>query len=118
MRAKKIAPVKLAPHRKWRFSQTVIEGAPDTQGVYVLWNEQSPLGVGHALGGGDTIQSRLRRHFEHAAASGMPLATHYSWEICREPLRREAELALELRLRRRDPRPPAAHEDPGRTVEP
>ena len=117
MRAKKIAPVKFAPQRKWRFSQTVIEGAPDMKGVYVLWNEQGPLGVGHALGGGDTIQSRLRRHLEHAAASGVPLATHYSWEICREPLRRETELALELKLRRREARPSSTHEDPSRAVE-
>jgi len=93
--------VNSAPHRKWRFAETVIEGAPDTPGVYVLWNGHSPLGVGHALGGDDTIQSRLRKHLEHANAAGVPLATHYSWEMCRHPLLREQELVSELGLRRR-----------------
>jgi hypothetical protein len=95
--------VKFTPHRRWRFVRTVIEGAPDTKGVYVLWDRHAPLGVGHALGGSDTIQSRLAKHYEHASAGGMPLATHYSWEICRDPVKREAELVADLGLRAETP---------------
>lgn len=85
---------------KWRFTPPMIGDAPDTRGVYVLWSHGAPLAVGHARGGDDTIRSRLQAHFAHGEASGMAEVTHYSWEICREPLKREAELVERLGLAR------------------
>lgn len=85
---------------KWRFIEAMIADAPDTRGVYVLWSNGAPLAVGHARGGGDTIRSRLLAHYSHGEASGMREVTHYSWEICRDPLAREAELVDKLGLRR------------------
>ena len=89
----------------------MIEGAPDTQGVYVLWDEHSPLGVGHALGHGDTIQSRLKKHLEHARTTRVALVTHYSWEICRNPLRRQQELESELGFGRHAASAVSRHEE-------
>jgi hypothetical protein len=83
---------------KWRFTQSLVGDAPDFKGVYVLWANDVPLAVGHALGAGDTLRSRLNAHLSHCAAPGMARVTHYSWEFCSDPLRRERELARALGL--------------------
>jgi len=97
---------------KWRFTESMISDAPDQPGAYVLWRDGKPLAVGHALGGHDTIRSRLQAHASHQEGK---LVTHYSWQISRDPLRCEAELAEALGL---GPRPsPAAHEPPARRAD-
>jgi len=83
---------------KWRFEPRLVEDAPDFKGVYVLWDGDTPLAVGHALGRGDTIRSRLFAHLSHAEAPGMASITHYSWEICIDPRKRERELGKALGL--------------------
>ncbi|MBV9190370.1 MAG: hypothetical protein JO292_09165 [Betaproteobacteria bacterium] len=88
---------------RWRFTQLMIQDAPDWKGVYVLWSRGVPLAVGHARGGDDSIRSRLLAHYSRAASAGMANVTHYSWEICSDPLKREAELVEELGLARRAP---------------
>lgn len=87
---------------KWRFTQAMVEDAPDYKGVYVLWSEGVPLAVGHARGGADTIRSRLLAHLAHGAEAGLGPVTHYSWEICGDPLKREAQIAEALELRKRE----------------
>jgi len=87
---------------KWRFTAAMVSDAPDHKGVYVLWADGTPLAVGHARGGADTIRSRLLAHLEHGAEAGLRQVTHYSWELCSEPLKREAQIAEALELRRRD----------------
>ena len=71
----------------------MIHDAPDCRGVYVLWRNGQALGVGHALGAYDTIRSRLLSHLSRARG-----VTHYSWQICSNPLEREAELSAQLGL--------------------
>lgn len=88
---------------RWRFTQSMIQDAPDWKGVYVLWSRNVPLAVGHARGHEDSIRSRLLAHFSRAGSAGMANVTHYSWEICSDPLKREAELVEELGLVRREP---------------
>lgn len=83
---------------KWRFVEAMIADAPDHKGVYILWSGGVPLAVGHALGGADTIRSRLLAHLSHEAASGIGNVTHYSWQLCADPRKREAELERELGL--------------------
>ncbi|HUQ74990.1 MAG TPA: hypothetical protein VM183_09710 [Burkholderiales bacterium] len=83
---------------KWRFVESMVADAPDHKGVYVLWSDGFPLGVGHALGGSDTIRSRLLSHLSHATASGMRNVTHYSWQLSPEPRKRALELEGELGL--------------------
>jgi hypothetical protein len=83
---------------KWRFERRLIEDAPEFKGVYVLWDGDTALAVGHALGNADTIRSRLFAHLSHAEAPGMANISHYSWEICIDPRKREAELSRTLGL--------------------
>lgn len=102
--------MRSAKMHKWRFIEAMIADAPDHKGVYVLWSGSIPLAVGHALGGADTIRSRLLSHFSHEAASGIGNVTHYSWQLCTDPREREAELERELGLverERPDEDPPA-----------
>lgn len=87
--------------QRWRFIDAMIQDAPDWKGVYVLWSRGVPLAVGHARGRGDSIRSRLLAHRSRAESAGMAAVTHYSWEICANPLKREAELVEELGLARR-----------------
>ena len=81
---------------QWRFTEAMIQDAPDCRGVYVLWRDGEALAVGHALGAYDTIRSRLLSHLSHAW-DGLGI-THYSWQICTDPLKREAELSEQLGL--------------------
>ena len=83
---------------KWRFIERMIADAPDHKGVYVLWSGAIALAVGHALGGADTIRSRLLSHLAHDSASGIGNVTHYSWQLCADPRRRATELERELGL--------------------
>lgn len=88
---------------KWRFIEAMIADAPDHKGVYILWSGTVALAVGHALGGADTIRSRLLSHLSHESASGIGNVTHYSWQLCAEPRKREAELERELGIVERQP---------------
>ena len=83
---------------KWRFVESMIADAPDHKGVYVPWRGGTVLAVGHALGGTDTIRSRLASHLSHDGTSGVANVTHYSWQLCGEPRQRAAELERELGL--------------------
>lgn len=96
---------------KWRFTRAMVDDAPDYKGVYVLWADGVPLAVGHARGGADTIRGRLLAHLAHGEAAGLGPVTHYSWEICSEPLKREAQVAAALELRSRE-RSAAVQSDP------
>src|SRR3954463_9672359 len=87
---------------KWRFNAKMVADAPDHKGVYVLWADGTPLAVGHARGGADTIRSRLLAHLAHGAEPGLRQLTHYSWELCHDPLKRGAQVAEALELRRRE----------------
>lgn len=78
------------PSRRYRFNRIAIAGAPEDPGVYALWNEDELIYYGRAHGGDWSIRSRLLEHYRGAAE-----ATHYSWEICRDPAAREAELMRE-----------------------
>jgi hypothetical protein len=54
--------------------------------VYTLWQGDEVIYYGRAQGEA-TLRSRLMEHLEAAVG-----ATHYSWEISREPAARESEL--------------------------
>jgi hypothetical protein len=100
---------------KWRFVESMVADAPDHKGVYVLWSGAIALAVGHALGGADTIRSRLLSHLSHESASGVGNITHYSWQLCAEPKRRAAELERELALIDSEKTPVARQPMPRRT---
>ena len=77
--------------RKYQFSRIVLAGAPDEPGVYALWKGDEVLYYGSA-GGSTSIRSCLLQHYQLKVD-----ATHYSWEMCRDPAQREAELLREHR---------------------
>ena len=90
---------------KWRFNAKMVADAPDHKGVYVLWANGTPLAIGHARGGADSVRSRLLAHLAHlahGAEARLRQVTHYSWELCQDPLRRAAQLAETLELHRRE----------------
>jgi hypothetical protein len=81
---------------KWRFNAKMVADAPEHKGVYVLWANGTPLAVGHARGGADSVRSRLLAHLAHlahGAEARLRQVTHYSWELCQDPLRRAAQVA-------------------------
>jgi excinuclease UvrABC nuclease subunit len=84
--------------KKWPFRQSLIQDAPETAGVYALWDGDTLLYVGHASGGEDSVRSRLQSHFERARGKQRLVPSHYSWEICANPRQRERETLLQLAL--------------------
>jgi hypothetical protein len=90
-----------APSRRYRFTKTVIAGAPDDAGIYALWDGEELVYYGRAAGrhegDGATIRSRLLDHYQGRVDERSRRATHYSWELHRDPAAREAELLREHR---------------------
>lgn len=82
---------------QWVFKAPFVAGAPEMGGVYGLWKDGELIYLGSARGGDTTIKSQLSDHLSGRAGSCTRDATHYSWEICADPLRREAELISEFR---------------------
>ena len=86
-----------APGRRYRFARLVLLGAPEDAGVYSLWDGEEVIYYGRAAGGpGATIRARLLDHFHGKADPAR--ATHYSWEVCRDPVAREADLLREFTI--------------------
>ena len=79
------------PARRYRFTRIVIAGAPEDRGVFALWQEEEIVFYGRADGHGSTIRSCLLDRFYQDPTQ----ATHYSWELCKDPVAREAELLSE-----------------------
>ncbi len=75
--------------RKYQLTRIVLAGAPNESGVYALWKDDEVVYYGRAAGG-QTIRTRLLQHYSTNVD-----ATHYSWEMCRDPAQREAELLRE-----------------------
>jgi hypothetical protein len=91
---------------RYQFKHETVVGAPDDPGVYALYLDEELIFFGHAVGAA-TIQTRLIAHFFKLVDPSH--ATHYGWEICRDPLKRMAELVREYernfwRLPRYNPR--------------
>lgn len=80
---------------RYRFTRSMLEGAPAEPGVYALWENAELIHYGHASGGAITIQRALMEHLSGRAGSCTQRATHYGWEISLEPAAREAELLAE-----------------------
>jgi hypothetical protein len=83
------------------FTLVNLRRAPADRGVYALWEDGKLIYYGFALGGDVTIRSSLKDHRLGLFGSCTARATHFSWEICRNPIRREAELLKECRASRK-----------------
>lgn len=87
-----------APGRRYRFARLVLLGAPDDAGVYALFDGEEVIYYGRATGApGATIRARLLDHFHGRIDAATSRATHYSWELCADPVAREADLLREFR---------------------
>ena len=80
----------VGPARRYRFTRMVIAGAPQDQGVYALWDGEELIYYGRG-----SIRARLMDHFHGRLGALTRRATHYGWEICKDPAAREAELLAE-----------------------
>jgi hypothetical protein len=80
----------VGPARRYRFTRLVIAGAPEDEGVYALWDGEELIYYGRG-----SIRARLMDHFHGRVDPLTRRATHYGWEICTHPARREAELLEE-----------------------
>ena len=68
---------------RWRFTDHMVNDAPDAPGVYTLWSNGDLLYIGSA----DrplSLRIVLLRHLS-AGPAPMRAATHYSWRISRTP---------------------------------
>jgi len=81
------------PHPRYPYTRFIAEGAPETPGLYALWEGDELVYLGRASAEA-TIRSRL---LEHLGGTFCPQATHYSWELTLQAAAREAELLGEFR---------------------
>lgn len=86
-------PINAERHR---FTTWQIAGAPAESGVYVLWEIEEAIYVGLARGGEVTVRSRLQDHYTRRAKPHD--ASHFSFELVRDPARREAEVLAHFEL--------------------
>lgn len=82
---------------RYRFTRSMVEGAPADPGVYALWENDELIYYGRAAGTVMGIQFALLEHLDRRAGPCTERATHYGWEISLEPAAREAELLGEYK---------------------
>ena len=82
---------------RYRFTRSMVEGAPADPGVYALWENEELIYYGRASSSAITIQFALLEHLAGRAGPCTERATHYGWEITFDPVAREAELLAEYR---------------------
>ena len=75
---------------RYPFTTYAINGAPEDAGVVLLWQGDELVYIG-ATGPEGGIQQMLRRQHQQGTPCTRE-ATHYSWEIRRDPKARELEL--------------------------
>jgi len=85
---------------KWLVLAALVALAPDTPGVFELWDDDEVVFVGGTRSG----RSTLRTELVHALFESGRDVTHFSWEITYDPAARERELLAEFE--REHHRPP------------
>jgi hypothetical protein len=79
-----------------QFSDASLGRVPERSGVFVLWSGPTPVHVGKTLSNQDSLAKAIRRHLNGAEAPGLPLVTHFSYEIAIDPASRHFNLVLEM----------------------
>ena len=75
---------------RWLIIATLVTMAPDTPGVFELWEDDELVFVGSSR------NSTLRIQLVHELLESGSDATHFSWEITFHPAARERELLAEF----------------------
>jgi len=81
------------------FTQPLIEAAPDTVGVFALWQNGGVIYLGKASAGAATIRKALAGQFSARQWSGTGSemrSLRCSWEVADDPDRRHSELLREF----------------------
>jgi len=80
------------------FTPSLIEAAPDTVGVFALWQNGGVIYLGKASQGSATIRNALSGQFtaRKLNAGGVPTSIRCSWEVADDPDRRHSELLREF----------------------
>lgn len=81
---------------KWLVLAALVVAAPDTPGVFELWDDDELLHIG-------ATRISLRKELMHELLELESRATHFSWEISFDPVARERELLAELTPTRKTP---------------
>jgi hypothetical protein len=80
-------------------TESLIEAAPDTTGVFALWQNGGVIYLGKASAGSATIRKALSEQFNarrwNSLDSGLT-ALRCGWEIVEDPDRRHSELLREF----------------------
>lgn len=71
---------------RWFFAAALVLAAPETPGVFELWDNDEMVYVGATRGPRESLRRALAREME------LHDATHFSWEITWRPAVREREL--------------------------
>jgi hypothetical protein len=79
----------------YRFTAAIVHGAPETGGVYALWQDAEMIYLGHS----GSIKVALLGHLQRNSPDCSRGATHYSWELSLQPAAREADLLEAFRKR-------------------
>ncbi len=82
---------------KWLVLAALVVNAPDTPGVYELWDDDELIYVSGTHG------RTLRDELVHELLELRLGATHFSWEISFAPDRREQELLAEYEAQHHHP---------------
>jgi hypothetical protein len=77
------------------FTQPLIDAAPDTLGVFALWQNGGVIYLGKASEGAATIRKALAEQFQ-ARRWSSPAQLRCSWEVAEDPDRRHSELLREF----------------------
>ena len=85
---------------KWFVIAALVSMAPDTPGVFELWDDDEVVFVGATR----SERSTLRTELVHELLESRRDATHFSWEITYDPAAHERELLAEFE--REHHRPP------------
>jgi hypothetical protein len=79
------------------FTASLIDAAPQTLGVYALWQDGAIVYLGKACAGGATIRTALAEHF-NGERWASERATRCSWEIADDAERRYEELLKQFEI--------------------
>ena len=88
---------------KWLVLAALVAVAPDTPGVFELWDGDEVVFVGATRDKREGERSTLRSELVHELLESRRDATHFSWEITYHPAARERELLAEFELEHHRP---------------
>jgi hypothetical protein len=79
-----------------QFSDTTLARVPERPGVFILWSGPTPAHVGKTITDQDSLNKAIRRHLNGAEKPGLPVVTHFSYEVALDPPSRYFHLVLEM----------------------